>query len=879
VDWRRARHELGFILRRLAGRRRAERELDEEIRAHLELEIQENVERGMSPEEARSAALRAFGSVALAKEESRMAWGLGSVETLWQDLKFGARVLRRSPGFTAAAVLSLALGVGANSTVFTFLNAVVLRPLPYPDPERLVVIRERPLASGDTVSVHPFNFLEWRDRARSFEALALTQSIPVNTMTPDGAEQIHGLWLTSELFRVFGVAPAAGREFAAEETVAGGPSVVILGHGFWQRRFAADPGVVGQTVVLNDKAQTVVGVMPSNFRVASLEPDVYLPMPLDRANPQSIGSRSFVCYGRLKPGVGVAAAQAEMSVIAGQLASQYPLDKGYGAAVFGLHQYLVKESRPILLLLLGVVGAVLLIACANQAGLLLTRGVGRRSELAVRAALGASRPRLVRQLVAESLLLSTIGGAAGLLLGHWGTQLLLALSKEAMTFGRVDEVRLDFHVLGFTLALSALSGLLFGLVPAWYVSRLDLQTVLKEQGRGAAGDRRHNRFRSALVIVEVALAVVLLVGAGLLLRNFSRLLQVDLGFRPEQVLTMQLFLPYPAEAKRAGIVEEILRRVEALPNVRAAGTIHFLPIGGMASKTGFRFEGRPEPEPSQSLTTEGSVVSQGYFAAMGIPLLQGRLFGPQDRAGSPRVVIINQSFLKKFFPQGDALGRRIVVQWSNEAATEVVGVVGDVRHNGLTAEPQPTVFLLNAQTPRYVTFLVIRAATDPTTLAAAVRHEVRQVDRTQAITAVKTMEQYVGESVARPRLHAILLGAFAGLAMLLAAVGLYGVVAYTVTQRTHEIGIRVALGARRGDILRMVVGQGLALALTGVALGLAGAFAGSRLLATFLYGVSTTDPLTFVSAPSLLAVVALAACYFPARRATRVDPMAALRYE
>jgi putative ABC transport system permease protein len=568
-----------------------------------------------------------------------------------------------------------------------------------------------------------------------------------------------------------------------------------------------------------------------------------------------------------------------MSVIADQLASQYPLDKGLSVSVFGLRQYLVKDGRTILLLLMGVVVMVLLIACANLAGLLVTRGIGRRNELAIRAALGASRFRLTRQLLVESLLLALIGGALGLLIGHWGTWLLLLISKNAISFGRLDEVRLDANVLGFTVALSALTALLFGLLPAWHVSRMDLQTVLKEHGRGSVGDRRHNRLRSGLVIGEVALAVVLLVGAGLLLRSFARLLQVNLGFQPEQALTMRLFLPYSEETQRADVVEQILQRVEVLPNVRAVGTIHFLPISGQNSGTGFYFEGQPEPEPSQSLSTEFSVVSRGYFAAMGIPLLQGRTFGPEDRRGGPRAAIINQSFLQKHFPQGNALGRRIVVMTTNKAPTEIVGVVGDIRHNGLTTEPQPTVFLLNAQTPRYIAHLVVRTTADPKVMAAAVRREVQKVDSTQTITAVKTMEEYVSESVTRPRLYAILLGVFAGLALVLAAIGLYGLMAYAVSQRTHEIGIRMALGAQKRDILRMVVGQGLILVLVGVTVGLAGAFALTRLMASLLYGVGVADPATFGAATLLLIGVALLACFIPARRATKVDPMAALRYE
>jgi putative ABC transport system permease protein len=869
-------------LRALLRRSEMERELDEELRYHIERQTEQNIGMGMNPEEARYAARKAFGGVERAKEWSRDARGVRWLEELWQDLHYGLRMLRRKPGFTAAAVISLALGIGANSAVFTFLNAILIRPLPYPEPERIVNIWERAPGSTGPNQVLPLNFVEWRDRARSFEAITLTQSFPLNAATQEGAEQLSNLSVTSEFFRVFGVAPALGSAFTAEETTSSGDrSVIIISHEFWQRRFAGDSGVIGKTLLFGSGQQTrpVIGVMPAGFRLPSLTPDVYTLMTIDRGNPNSIGGRSFVCYGRLKPNVDLTSAQAEMSVIAGQLSNQYPADKGWDVSVFGLQQYLVKEARSTLPILMGVTAMVLLIACANLAGLLMTSGVGRRNELAVRAALGASRSRIVRQLVVESFLLSAIGGAAGLLLGVWGARLLLFLSKDAVTFGRMDEVSPDLNVLGFTLAISGLTALLFGLPPAWRISRMDLQTILKGYGRGSAGDQSHNRFRGALIIVEVALAVILLVGAGLLLRSFSHLLQVSLGFQPEQTLTMRLFLS-GNEERRASLADQITQKVETLPAVRAAGIIHTLPTSRLnSSGTGFYFEGQPEPEPSKLSYTEFSVISQGYFAAMGIPLLQGRLFGPQDRRGGPRAVIVNQAFLKKYFPQGDAIGRRIVVATVNKAPTEIVGVVGDVRYNRMTAEPQPTVFLLHSQTPRYISYLVVRSTADPMTLTSAIRREIQEIDKTQAVAAIKTMEQYLSESVARPRLYAILLTVFAGLALLLAIIGLYGLMAYTVSQRTHEIGIRMALGGQRRDIFKLVVGRGLILALVGMSVGGAGALALTRALTGLLFGVKPTDPLTFAGVLSLIALVSLLACYLPARRAMKVDPMIALRNE
>jgi putative ABC transport system permease protein len=484
----------------------------------------------------------------------------------------------------------------------------------------------------------------------------------------------------------------------------------------------------------------------------------------------------------------------------------------------------------------------------------------------------------VRQLIVESLLLSSLGGAAGLLLGAWATRALLGLSKTVLTFGRVDEVTLDAHVLAFTIAASSTTAVLFGLLPAWEASRADVQRALRSSGRGGSADRHHHRLRNALVVGEVSIAVVLLVGAGLLLRTFSNLVRIDPGFQPRQVLTMRLFLPNPSAAKRADFVEELLQRVERLPDVRAAGTIQFLPIGG-TSGTGFRFGAEQNVDVASTLPTNGALISRGYFAAMGIPLLAGRAFGPQDRIGSPRVVIVNQSFVKKFSPDRDPLGRTITVVWSNQAPTEIIGVAGDVRYDGLTTDPAPTVYLPHAQTPGYIMHLVVRTPGSAAPLVTAIRRFVGQLDPTQTVTAVKTMEDYLSEEMARPRLYASLVGAFAALALLLAAVGLYGLVAYVVGQRTHEIGIRIALGAKRISVVQMVLQQGMRLAVIGLILGVAGALAMGRVMSTLLFGVTAADPLTYAAVSLFLLIVALAAAVIPARRAALIDPTVALRCE
>jgi putative ABC transport system permease protein len=618
--------------------------------------------------------------------------------------------------------------------------------------------------------------------------------------------------------------------------------------------------------------------MPAGFRVGTLNIDVYRPIALDRTKPDAVGSRGFLCFGRLRHGVSVEAAQAEMAVLAEQVGRQDPSEKDWGVVVLSLRDYLVRDNRMILLILLGVVAFVLLIACANLAGLLLTRGIGRRSELALRASLGASRGRIVQQLVIESLALSAMGGALGLLLGSWASHALVFLAQNAVAFGQIDDVGLDGRVLAFAVALSLLTAIMFGLAPAWSVSRFDLQAALKEHGRGAGDSRSAQRFRATLVVGEVALALVLLVGAGLLLRTFSHLLDVKLGFKPEQVLTMRLLVTSDA-ARRSSLVESVLDRVEMLPEVVAVGTIQFLPLGGWTNNGPFHFIGRPLPADPRSMESDVSTVSRGYFAAMGIPVLRGRPFGRQDRIDSPRVALVNQAFVNKYCSNEDPIGQRIIGDWANPKPTEIVGVVSDIRHNGLTAEPQPTVFLAQVQVPGYITYLVVRTAAEPQRLAAAMRREIQQVDSTQAVTAIQTMEQYVSAALARPRLYAVLLGTFASLALTLAAIGLYGLMAYAVDRRTREIGIRMALGAQPEDVLRSTIGQGLRLALAGVSIGVVCAIALSSLVAKLLYGVSTADLITYAAVTALLGAVAFIATYVPARRASRIDPMTALRYE
>jgi putative ABC transport system permease protein len=813
------------------------------------------------------------------KGEARHARGLALVDSLRQDVSYAFRALRKSPGFSAVAILSLALGIGANTTIFTFVNAVLLRPLPYPDSERIVTLRERVQTSGATVNVHPANFVEWHARARSFEALALVQTPPLTVLSANGAEQIQRAQITSDLFRVFGVAPVFGRDFTLEETRPGPDNVVILGHGFWQRWFGGDPGVIGRQLAVREGPATIVGIAPAGFRIGLTEPEVFSPLKIDPARPGAIGARSFQSYGRLKPGVSLAGAQAEVSAIASTLSRERQGTEGFGVSVFTLHDFLVREGRPALRLLMTVVATVLVIACVNLMALLIARGLQRRGEFALRASLGASRGRLIRQLVIESLVLSFLGGAAGLAVAYWATEALVMVSADALRLGTAEPIALDATCLIFTIAVSTVTALVFGLVPAVQAGGADPQSALRERARGATADRRQQRLRGVLVAAEVALAVVLLVGASLLLRTFSALVRVDLGFQPNETVTMNLFLGTGPPASRIAVVDQILDRVEALPGVKAAGTIQFLPLTGLNCNTGVRIENQTPAAASGSLGTDCSLISRGYFAAMGIPILEGRSFDRRDRDGSPRVVMVNQTFARRYFPGGAAVGKRILVQSSNQQWAEIVGVAGDVRHNGVTTEPAPTAFLLHAQTPGYITNLIVRATGEPAALAAAVRREINQIDVTQAAANVKTLNQYVESVLARPRLYAMLVSCFAAIALVLAAIGIYGLIAYTVAQRTHEIGIRLALGATRSAVFARVFRQGALLVLIGLVGGIAGAVALRGLTATLLFGVTAGDPVSYAIAGAVLVGVALAAVAIPARRASRVDPITALRYE
>jgi predicted permease len=867
-------------VRSLLQRNRVDHELDAELRDHLERQIDYNVARGMSLSDARFAALRELGPIELRKEECRDARGLALIDSLRQDLSYALRAFRKSPGFTSVAMLSLAIAIGANTTIFTLVNSVLLTPLPYPGADRIVVFHEHKLNSAEPLHVHPVNFVEWRKRARSFEALALVQTPPLNVMGQDGAEQLSRMLATPELFRVFGVRPVLGREFNKDESLPkNGGDVVILGYGFWMRWFGGDSAVLGRQLPTRDGSLTIIGVAPPRFRVGTVEPEAFTPLAIDPANPASTGSRAFECYGRLARGVSLTAAQAEMTALESGLRQEYQFDNEMGVFVFDLHGFLVREARPALRLLMAVVAVVLAIACVNLAGLLMARGIARRPEFAVRVALGAGRGRLVRQLVIESLVLSFAGGVAGVAGAYWATRALVARSAGALADATAIPIYLDGRVLLFTVAVATATALAFGLLPAWQASHIDPQSVLREQTRRATAGRRQFRIRELLVVSEVALAVVLLVGAGLLLRSLSSLVKVKLGYQPAGVLTMGLFLGVQPPEVRSALLDRILDRVERVPGVKAAGTIQFLPLRGLNCGTGFWLGEQGSRDPSRALFTECSLVSRGYFAAMGIPVVEGRTFDRQDRMGGPRVVIVNQAFVKLYLPDRRTLGRKIIVQWSDDVPSEIVGVVGDVHHNGLMSEPQPTVFLLHAQVPGYITNLVVRTTTDPIAERQAIIRAIQEVDPTQGVSNVGLIEQDVAKVLARPRLEASLVTSFAVIAVVLALIGIYGLIAYVVRLRTHEIGIRLALGATREQIFIELFAKGMQLVMIGLVAGLVTTVALRRIAATFVFGITAGDSVTYVAATLTFFVVAFAAIGIPARRAARVEPITALHLE
>jgi len=794
-------------------------------------------------------------------------------------------MLLKNWSVSAIIVVLLALGIGANTTIFSVVNAALLRPLPYADPDRLVRLTEDS-PNVPQMSISYPNFIDWRDQNKVFSGIAAMQFRTLNLTGKDEPERLAGRAVSAELFDVLGVKPALGRSFAPEEDRPGANPVCIVSNGLWQRRFGSDPGLVGEQITLNGASYTVIGVLPASYAYGT-PTDVFVPIGLRADEMKERGSHPGIyAVARLKPGVTVETARAELIAMAERIGAQYGM-KGNSATLTSLSEAFVGDIRTTLLILLGAVGFVLAIASANVANLLLARAATRQKEMAIRSALGAGRLRIVRQLLTESLLLAIAGGFIGVLLALWGIDLLRSASADSLPSTAV--IKLDGSVLFFALLVSLLTGIVFGLAPALAAMKTDLQDTLKEGGRSSTAGGRRSWLRSTLVVTEVALSLVLLIGAGLLIKSFVRILDTDPGFKPQNLLTMQLALNAKKDegGKVLNFFNDLNGRIAGLPGVQSAAFSNGIPLGQTAD-TSFAIVGRPKAEPGKQPQTMLYITSPDYLRAMGIRLVKGRFFTAQDMQRSPRVAVIDETFTRQQFPDQEALGQRIAGDGKDNPDAEIVGIVAHVKHFGLDAveRVQPQLYLPFNQAPDdMLPFLaprmniVIRTTADPLNLTAAVRRQVQALDPNQPVYNVSTMEQTLDQSLVTQRLSMMLLASLASLALILAAVGIYGVMSYTVTQRSHEIGIRMAIGALPRDVFKMVIARGMMLALIGVAFGLVGAFALTRLMATMLYGVEPTDPTTFVSIGILLTGVALVACYLPGRRATKVDPVVALRYE
>jgi putative ABC transport system permease protein len=805
------------------------------------------------------------------------------METLLQDLRYTVRVLLKKPAFTAIVVLALAIGIGANTAIFSVVNAILLRPLPYKNFDRISMIWMDNPKLGVAEDWHSYpNYVDYKQQNQVYEDMAAFNNRSFNLTGVGDPVRILGAWNTASLFSVLGVEPSMGRVFTEEEEEPGKDLVVVLSNGLWRSRFGSNPNAIGQAISMNGANRIVIGVMPPGFSFPDKRTEVWVPLALSPQRKQARSVISYKAVGRLKPGVSMAQARADMGAIANRLDEQYS-QSDYGVNLVLLRDQETRTVKPALLVLLGAVAFVLLIACANVANLLLARAAIREREIAIRLALGARRWRIVRQLLTESAVLGLVGGAAGLLLAVWGLNVLVALSPGDIP--RFDQAGIDGRVLAFTLTVSLLTGLVFGLVPSLQASKPDLNNTLKEGGRGTTGGAGGLRVRNLLVVSEIALSLVLLVGAGLLIRSFMRLQQFDLGFNPNNLATMRIQLPgtkYREPAQVDAFYKQLFERIESVPGVKSVGAISDVFLTDTPNSTNFSIEGRPVPIGADSIEVPLDSVSPGYFRAMGIPLLSGREFDDRDVRDSTPVVIVNETFVRRFFADEEPLGKRFVYGQpgpDNNNWITIVGVVGDMRRTGFDRPVRPETFLPQSQNPSGTLTIVARSAGDPVALSNTLRSEVWAIDNDQSVYDLKSMDQTLSEMSSQRRFNMLLLGIFAALALTLAAVGIYGVMSYSVAQRTHEIGVRMALGARGTDVLGMVVRRGMVLAFAGIGAGLIGAAALTRLLSSLLYGVSATDPLTFVVIPIVLAAVALGACFVPARRATKVDPMVALRYE
>jgi predicted permease len=875
---------LSNLLRRwraLTHKEQLEHELDDEMRFHLERDIEQHIKSGMSPAAARYAALKSFGGVDQSKEECRSARGVTLIENILRDISYSVRVLLKSYAFTFVVILTLALGIGANTAIFSFANGILLRPLPYPQSDRLAVLDENAPKQGiETMSVSFPNYLDWREQNHVFEGVATYYRTSRYSLSGAGEPiEVRGTRVSEGLFEVLRVSPQLGRTFTAAEDRPEDDAVVILGHDLWQRNFGGDPKIIGQKITISNRGRTVVGVMPPGFRFPEVS-ELWTPLALT-TKTFTRTDHGLDAIARLKDGVTFAAAQSEMNNIAARIEQQNPVtNEGLGVKVTSLHESLSGNYKDALLILLGVVGCVLLVACVNVANLMLARATSRQKEFALRAALGAGRWQIIRQLLIESLLLAIIGGVLGFALSLWALHLLLTAIPIQLPFWM--NFGIDLRVLGFTIAITLLTGLFFGAVPALQTSRVDLNDTLKEGGRGSSGIGSHSR--SLLVVTEIALSLVLLVGAGLMIQSFLRLRRVNIGLDAKNVLTTTLILPtakYRTGEQRATFFKQLVERVRGLPGVQAASATATLPLTGSNWGRSLTVEGYPVLSVGQAPSIQHTVVTPGYFRTMGIALLSGRDFNDADAKDSPDVTIVDERLAREYWPNDTPIGKRIRFgpPEDNEPWHTVIGVVRSVRHQKMQEDTRKSVYLPHLKIPVNGLTLVARTSTDPKELVGAVRREVAQMDSDLPVSKISTMEEVVAESIWQPRLYAMLFAVFAGGALLLALIGIYGVMAFLVQTRTHEIGIRMALGATAQDVFKLIVGRGMKLTAIGVLVGVGGAIALTRLMHSLLFNTSATDPITFILISLLLSVAAFVTCYIPARRAAKVDPLVALRYE
>ncbi|HXA65869.1 MAG TPA: ABC transporter permease [Bryobacteraceae bacterium] len=871
-------------------RKRMLQQLDDEIREHIETETQDNIERGMSPEEARYAAVRKFGNVTRVKEDTREVWSSVWLEQLLQDVRFAVRMLRKSPGFTAVAIFTLALGIGANSAMFSVVNGILLRSLPFKEPSRLVTVLDtKPSKGVDWLYVSPNRFEEWVRRNTTFDQIAAAENCFFKLENHGAPILLQGGCATASFFPMLGVQPFLGRLSTPEEDRPGGNTVAVLSYGCWKEKFGGDPAAIGKTIrrTANDAEFTIIGVLPADFKFATEDFALWAPINTD-PNYRDRDDHHLLVFARLKDGVTLPQAQAQMDGVAQQLASEYPTTSaGWGITVRPLQRFYssVRNIRQTLWVLLAAVGFLLLIACANVANLLLARATVRRKEIAVRLAVGATRPRLVQQLMTESLLLGVMGGATGFLLARLAFKSMMAIAPYIPSF-RPNAIQMDDEVLAFATVISVVASMAFGLTPALRTSRLDLNDALRDAGRGTRGSRRDRLTRSLLVTSEIALAVVLVGGAGLLIESYRNLQTDRLGFNPNNILVSTFCCldeaHYRTPSDTSAYYTQLFERLRELPGVESVSGTDDLPLRQFqGAGSAFEVQGRPAAEPGSEPTADFFLVEPTYFETMQIPLLRGRSFTDHDNEHSASVVLINKSLAQRLWPDQDPIGQQLrpVVGDPSPRWYRIIGVVADAKQRGLGTEQRSTIYRTIYQSTARYTFVLVRTHPDPLSMAAAVKNTIASLDRGLAFGVVQTLDQQLAQSVSTQRFSMTLLALFGGLALSLAAIGVYGVTAYTAAQRTHEVGVRRALGAQPADIVKLVLGEGLRLGLVGVIVGIACALALTRVMRNLLYGVSATDPITFFAVSAVLVGVALAACYLPARRAARVDPIVALRFE